>query len=119
MQFSGKGLAVAPLGGWGNLRYSANAAFMMTLVAKQASDPAARAAAVTFASSQVAYFMGSGGSGRSFIVGYGSNPPAQPHHRAASCPNRPAPCGQAQFDASGGILAAWALQALTLSFAPD
>ena len=25
----------------------------------------------------------------------------QPHHRGASCPNRPAACGQAQFSAPG------------------
>jgi len=98
--FSGKGLAVAPLGGWGNLRYAANAAFMMAVIAKQTSDAGVKASALDFAKNQVAYFTGS--SGRSFIVGYGTNPPAQPHHRAASCPNRPAPCGQAQFAASGG-----------------
>lgn len=27
------------------------------------------------------------------MVGYGKNPPTQPYHAAASCPNRPAPCG--------------------------
>ena len=34
------------------------------------------------------------------MVGYGVNPPVQPHHRAASCPNRPAPCGWAEYNAN-------------------
>ncbi len=29
--------------------------------------------------------------------GYGTNPPQRPHHRGASCPNRPAPCGFNEF----------------------
>ena len=91
---------MAPLGGWGTLRYSANAAFMMTIIAKQSTDSGVKSSALDFAKTQVGYFAGS--SGRSFIVGYGTNPPAQPHHRAASCPDRPAPCGQAQFSAAGG-----------------
>ncbi len=35
-----------------------------------------------------------GDSGRSLVVGFGNNPPTHAHHRAASCPNKPAPCGQ-------------------------
>lgn len=31
-------------------------------------------------------------SRRSFVVGYGTNPPLRAHHRAASCPDRPAAC---------------------------
>ena len=34
-----------------------------------------------------------GDTGRSFVVGYGVNPPQRPHHRSSSCPDRPAPCG--------------------------
>lgn len=34
------------------------------------------------------------------MVGYGVNPPVQPHHRAASCPSLPAPCTWDQFGAS-------------------
>ena len=29
---------------------------------------------------------------RSFVVGYGTNPPTHAHHRAASCLDRPAAC---------------------------
>lgn len=32
------------------------------------------------------------------MVGFGTNPPTRAHHRAASCPDRPAPCTHAAFD---------------------
>ena len=36
------------------------------------------------------------------MVGYGTNPPTQPHHRAASCPDRPASCTyDSAFNAAG------------------
>ena len=137
MTFSGKGLAIAPLGGWGNLRYSANAAFMMVLAAKHTNDSAVRSASLSWAQTQVDYMLGLKGSARwahfkpslmvqahsciawmscvdilpcdthfsvspashsschcrSFVVGYGTNPPTHEHHRAASCSDRPAACG--------------------------
>jgi hypothetical protein len=34
---------------------------------------------------QLGYILGD--AGRSFVVGYGVNPPTQPHHRASSCPS--------------------------------
>ena len=34
-----------------------------------------------------------GDSGRSYVIGFGENYPKKPHHRAASCPDIPAPCG--------------------------
>ena len=37
----------------------------------------------------------------SFVVGYGPNWPKQPHHRAASRPDMPAPCSWDQFNAQG------------------
>lgn len=42
-----------------------------------------------------------GDAGRSYVVGFGFNPPVRPHHRGASCPNLPAPCGQEQFNSPG------------------
>lgn len=36
--------------------------------------------------------------GRSYVVGYGKNSPKQPLHAASSCPDRPAPCGWADYD---------------------
>jgi hypothetical protein len=41
----------------------------------------------------VDYALGS--TGRSFVVGFGSNFPKKVHHRAASCPGRPATCDYA------------------------
>ena len=54
LKFSPKGLAVAPLGGWGNLRHAANAAFMMVLHAKHAGD----ASSLAWAKAQVDYALG-------------------------------------------------------------
>lgn len=34
---------------------------------------------------QLGYILGD--TGRSFVVGYGTSPPTQPHHRASSCPS--------------------------------
>lgn len=45
-----------------------------------------------WARSQAKYVLGSDGVGRSFVVGFGDNPPVQAHHRAASCPEAPATC---------------------------
>lgn len=42
-----------------------------------------------------------GDAGRSYVVGFGINPPKRPHHRGASCPNMPASCGQEQFNSAG------------------
>ena len=42
------------------------------------------------AKTQLDYALGS--SGRSYVCGFGTNPPLQPHHRAASCEDLPAPC---------------------------
>ena len=37
---------------------------------------------------------------RSYLVGYGFNPPTQPHHRSSSCPDRPAKCDWNNFNAN-------------------
>jgi endoglucanase len=72
---------------WGSLRHAANVAF----IALQAADLGIKADEYrAFAKSQIGYALGD--TGRSFVVGYGVNPPERPHHRGASCPNRPSPC---------------------------
>ena len=38
-----------------------------------------------------------GSTGRSFVVGFGENPPTQPHHAAASCPLAPETCNWDNF----------------------
>ena len=37
---------------------------------------------------QIHYALGD--TGRSFVVGFGTNPPTQPHHRSSSCPKNSA-----------------------------
>ncbi|EFN55441.1 hypothetical protein CHLNCDRAFT_133737 [Chlorella variabilis] len=91
-----KGLRLANWSKWGNLRYAANVAFTVLLRANQLPAGAPeRASLLAFARSQVDYAMGS--AGRSYVVGWGVNPPLRPHHAAASCPSPPASCSWAEF----------------------
>lgn len=53
-----------------------------------------------WARSQTKYVLGSDGVGRSFMVGFGDNPPVQAHHRSASCPPAPAACTFDNFNAN-------------------
>lgn len=71
---------------WGSLRYSANSAFIALVAADQGLKPGTYR---QFAMRQINYMLGD--TGRSYVVGFGNNPPTRPHHRAASCPN--ASCG--------------------------
>ncbi|XP_013419079.1 uncharacterized protein LOC106179839 [Lingula anatina] len=81
---------------WGSLRYAANTAF----IALRAADAGINTNTYkNWAQGQIHYMLGD--TGRSYVVGFGNNPPTQPHHRAASCPMRPAPCGSAQQNAWG------------------
>merc|ERR1711976_1141498 len=80
-----KGLAWADQ--WGPLRYAANAAFMALVAADLGIQVDASR---NFARTQIHYMLGD--AGRSYVVGFGNNPPQRPHHRAASCNWRPAPC---------------------------
>ncbi|KAK2080239.1 hypothetical protein QBZ16_000092 [Prototheca wickerhamii] len=91
-----KGLVYPKWSQWGNLRYSNNAAFMMLLRASY-SD-ADRATNVAWAKGQLDYALKS--TGRSFVVGVGTNSPKQPHHRSASCPDMPATCNWDQYYSS-------------------
>jgi len=84
---------------WGNLALSTTASMTALMHAKRNRDLNQRAAEIAFARGQLEYVLGS--AGRSFVVGWGSNPPTQPHHAGASCPDMPAPCGWAQFSAPG------------------
>ena len=87
---------------WGSLRYAANAAF----ICLQASDLAGnedeemKIKSKTFreyALKQMEYMLGS--TGRSFVVGFGNNPPQQPHHASSSCPINPnESCGWSNYN---------------------
>jgi endoglucanase len=62
---------------WGSLRYAAGAAFGASLYYEVTGDVAARDLAL----SQLNYIMGDNSYNRSFVIGFGNNPPTQPHHR--------------------------------------
>ena len=85
---TGKGLIWIPSSEWGSLRYAANFAMYAT---QAVYSGIYEEKAFNFAESQINYILGD--TGRSFVVGWGNNPPERCHHRGASCPNRPAPCG--------------------------
>ncbi|KAG4077582.1 hypothetical protein HA402_003009 [Bradysia odoriphaga] len=72
---------------WGSLRHISNVVYVCLQAANIGinSEPYRQ-----FAKNQMGYILGD--TGRSFVVGFGKNPPASPHHRAASCPDRPAVC---------------------------
>jgi len=67
---------------WGSLRYAANTAFL-ALIASRIPDMPHAARDQVFAKQQIDYILGDNPLRRSFVVGYGNNPPINPHHRAA------------------------------------
>ncbi len=64
---------------WGSLRYAANAAFSAALHHAATGSESSR----QLAQSQLDYITGANEYDRSFVVGFGNNPPTQPHHRNA------------------------------------
>jgi len=81
---------------WGTLRHAANAAFFLLQAADLGLNPTSYR---QFAKRQIDYALGDGG--RSFVVGFGNNPPTQPHHRSSSCRPWPAACDWNTFHSSG------------------
>ncbi len=78
--YSPKGLAW--LDSWGSLRYATTAAFIAASYADSGKCPSSKVKTYRdFCTKQVDYALGS--SGRSFVVGFGVNPPEHPHHRTA------------------------------------
>jgi len=69
---------------WGTLRYAANTAFMALVYSDYL--PAGNAKKTTyhdFAKKQIDYILGANPTNRSYMVGFGNNPPINPHHRGA------------------------------------
>ena len=66
---------------WGSLRYAANTAFCAGVYADHVADPDGRYSG--FARRQIEYALGDNPAGRSYVCGFGTNPPANPHHRGA------------------------------------
>lgn len=66
---------------WGSLRYSANTAFLAFIYGDTVNDYNRRYR--DFAERQINYMLGDNPNQRSYVVGFGNNPPKNPHHRAA------------------------------------
>jgi len=80
---------------WGSNRHAGNVAFACLAHAKHTSEGSFN----NFGRDQVDKLLGDEATGlRSFVVGYGHNPPTQPHHRPSSCPDRPASCGWSEYN---------------------
>lgn len=81
---TGTGINITPgglarLDQWGCLRYAANTAFCALVYADKVGDPSGLYS--SFARRQIHYSLGQNPAGRSFVCGFGVNPPTNPHHR--------------------------------------
>ena len=78
--YSPKGLAW--LDQWGSLRYATTTAYVAAVYSRWDGCPKDKVSVYwDFAVSQADYALGS--SGRSYVVGFGENPPSHPHHRTS------------------------------------
>jgi endoglucanase len=73
----------AVLDRWGSLRYAANTAFAALVYSDWTTDTARKQRYHDFAVRQIDYALGANPRGASFMVGFGQNPPRNPHHRTA------------------------------------
>jgi endoglucanase len=73
----------AVLDQWGSLRYAANTAFAALVYSDAITDTVLKTRYHEFAKRQVDYALGTNPGSRSFVVGFGNNPPRNPHHRTA------------------------------------
>lgn len=101
--YTPKGLAW--LDSWGSLRYATAMAFIAASYSQCDACPADKKEIYwDFAVSQVDYALGS--TGRSFVCGFGENPPCHPHHRTAQgsyCDNMNTP-GEARHTLYGALV---------------
>jgi hypothetical protein len=74
---------LAHLDTWGPLRYAMNQAFLALVYSDSITDTALKQKYYNFAKSQIDYALGSNPLKRSYVVGFGNNPPERPHHRTA------------------------------------
>ncbi|HET7809630.1 MAG TPA: glycoside hydrolase family 9 protein [Steroidobacteraceae bacterium] len=73
----------AVLDQWGSLRYAANTSFAALVYSDAISDTVLKARYHDFAKRQIDYALGANPRNSSFVVGFGNNPPRNPHHRTA------------------------------------
>eukprot|EP00916_Digyalum_oweni_P023271 GHVL01038651.1.p1 GENE.GHVL01038651.1~~GHVL01038651.1.p1 ORF type:complete len:507 (-),score=40.75 GHVL01038651.1:949-2469(-) len=85
---------------WGSARHVSNVAFAALVAAEDGINAVNNR---QWAAEQINYLLGDNphdGGCFSYEIGYGNKYPLQPHHRAASCPDLPAPCSQSNLDAN-------------------
>jgi endoglucanase len=68
---------------WGSLRYAMNTALLAFIYSDWVTDAERKKRYHDFAVRQVDYALGENPGNRSFVVGFGTNPPTKPHHRTA------------------------------------
>jgi hypothetical protein len=73
----------AHLDTWGSLRYAANTAFVALVHSENVTDPTRKARYHDFGVRQIDYTLGANPRNASYLVGFGQNPPRNPHHRTA------------------------------------
>ncbi|RSM91515.1 endoglucanase [Kibdelosporangium aridum] len=75
----------AVLDTWGSLRYAANTAFAALVYSDwlKAQDPTRARTYHDFGVRQINYALGDNPRKSSYVVGFGANPPRNPHHRTA------------------------------------
>ncbi|MBX6387357.1 MAG: glycoside hydrolase family 9 protein, partial [Microbispora sp.] len=73
----------AVLDTWGSLRYAANTAFVALVYSDWLTDATRKARYHDFAVRQINYALGDNPRKSSYVVGFGNNPPRNPHHRTA------------------------------------
>jgi len=102
----GGGISYTPgglpyLDSWGVLRYASATAFLAKIWADYTNVGTAskKATYKNFANSVVNYILGSNPANISYVIGYGSRWPQQPHHRAAN-PNK----GVAKYTLTGALV---------------
>ncbi len=74
---------LAALDEWGSLRYAANTALLAFIYGDWVKDFNKKQKYHSFAETQINYMLGSNPKQRSYVVGFGNNPPTKPHHRNA------------------------------------
>ncbi|MFC7549411.1 glycoside hydrolase family 9 protein [Plantactinospora sp. GCM10030261] len=79
--YSPGGMAV--LDSWGALRYAANTAFAALVHSDSTTDATRRTRYHDFAVRQINYALGDNPRNSSYVIGFGANPPKNPHHRTA------------------------------------
>lgn len=86
---------------WGSNRHAANIAGIALLAAKQNKNTAENKVWSEWAKKQVYLMLGD--HGRSYVVGFGKNPPIRPHHRSSSCALKsPTSCSFNNFNSKQG-----------------